>query len=193
MLGFAIISQGRSFTNVNNVISRDSKSNIFQEIKILKAKNKGISGEINDLERVLSNLSDQNLALDAIKKEIEKYKKLSGQFKIFGPGIEIKINKNISTAWIVDMVNELFLAGAQSVSVNNIRITNSTVGFDTLPQGQVLLNGSILSLPYTFKAIGEASDMTKILETPGGIFNRLDGAFLNLKIEVIKKNIIEME
>ncbi len=191
LLGFLVAVQSRSFENVD-LLLRDRQSNVFQEFNILKDKNKDLRDEVRDLELSIKQLSDQNLALNTIEEEINEYKKLSGNVSVFGPGISVLIDGPITTAWAVDLVNEFFNSGAQAVSVNGIRITNQTSGFDTLPQGQILLNGSILSSPYTFNVIGESSTLISILELPGGIFDRLNAAFKNTEVEIISKEIVQM-
>ena len=90
-------------------------------------------------------------------------------------------------------MNEFFNLGAQAVSVNGIRIINKTAGFDTLPQGQILLNGSILSPPYTFNALGESSTLKSLLESPGAFIPRLKISFPGIKVYVSTKDIIQME
>ena len=193
VLGFFISIQGRSYEIVHNELQRDVQSNIFQEIKILKDKNESLRNEALELENNIDQFADQNSALKAVEAEIDKYNKLSGNSSIFGPGVSITISGNISTPWIVDLVNALFGAGAEAVSINAIRLTNQSSGFDTLPQGQILLNGSILSSPYVFNVIGEPSNMLSILELPGGIFSRINAAIPNLKIESTTKDIIQMD
>lgn len=192
-LGLLIVLQSRSFETVSEQFLRDSQSNIFQEIKILKEKNEDLKKEIADLENTSRLLEDQNSALDAVQDQIDKYLKLSGRTAVFGPGLEISINGNLSTPWMIDLINEFFNSGADAVSVNGIRIVNRTVGFDTLPQGQILLNGSILSSPYIFNVIGESSTLKSILESPAGIFERLNSALPGLKIQTVSKEIIQME
>lgn len=192
MLGFFITTQDRSFDNINEIILRDNQSNIFQEIMILKEKNEDLGVEIAELNSTLEQLADQNLALFAIQEEIYKYQKLIGESPIFGPGLEVTIDGKISTPWIIDLLNELLSTGAQAVSLNGIRITNSSVGFDVLPQGQILLDGTILSQPFVFGAIGESSTIINVLELPGGIFDRFEAAFPGLKIETEKKEFIQM-
>lgn len=192
ILGLFIVLQGRAYKNVNDLLLRDAKSNIFQEIKVLKEKNNNLRKEIDELERTFEQLADQNSSLEAIEEEIKKYQKLSGKFGIFGPGIEVAINGNITTPWAIDLINEFFNSGAEAVSVNGIRLVNKTIGFDTLPQGQILLNGSILSPPYTFNVLGEPSTLLKALNLPEGIFARLTKAFPSLKIGAITKEIIQM-
>lgn len=191
LLGFFAVVQSRSFKNVDFLL-RDAESNIFQEISILKQKNEDLKSEISELELALAQLADQNLALQAIEDEIKKYSKLGGSLSIFGPGLTVTIDGTIATPWIVDLVNDFFNSGAQSVAINGIRLVNSTIGFDTLPQGQILLNGSILSPPYIFDVIGESSSLNNILELPGGVFDRLKSAFPGIKIETVSKEIIQM-
>lgn len=192
LFGFFIVLQGRSFENVA-VILRDRQSNIFQEIKILKEKNIDLQKEIDSLENTLEGISDQNLALKAVDEEIQKYTKLAGTLPIFGSGVVLTINGNLSTAWMIDVINELFNSGAEAVAVNGIRLNSKTVGFDTLPKGQILINGSILSKPYSFEVIGENSIVAKSLQLSGGILDRLRVAYPDAQFELIEKNVIEMK
>ncbi len=171
---------------------RNVESNIFQEIKILKDKNESLRREIADIERNIEDFSDQNLALQAVESQINRYMKLNGKTPIFGAGITVSIDGDISTPWVVDLVNAFSNAGAEAISVNGIRLVNGTLGFDTLPRGQILLNGSILSTPYIFNVIGEPSDMISILELPGGIFSRLSSAIPELTIVTEQREVIQM-
>ena len=167
-------------------------SNVFQEIKTLKDGNEDLRHEVANLENLTSQLADQNLALKAIEEEIKKHEKLHGKSPIYGPGLRIEINADISSQWLVDFINELFNSTAQAVSINGIRITNQTAGFDVLPKGQIFLNGSILTAPYVFEAIGEGSSILEILELPGGIFDRIEASFQEVEIKTELKELVEM-
>ena len=138
-------------------------------------------------------MDNRGQALESIENEIDKYKKLAGGAKIFGSGVELVVDGDITTAWIIDLVNELFNNGAEAVSVNGIRLVNNTMGFDTLPQGQILLNGSITPPPYTFEAIGEPRTIESALQLPGGILDRLQRNFEAVTVEVVAKDIIRMD
>ncbi len=192
LLGLFIVVEMRSFEDLNEELFRDSRSNVFQEIKILRSKNKDLEKEISELTLNLEQLKDQNSALAAIDQEIGKYRKLSGNYQVFGPGLTIKIPGNITTPWLIDIVNELFNAGAEAVSINGIRITNFASGFDTIPNGQILLNGVVINKPYEISAIGESSDILDILNLPGGIFDRFDASFPDIYLEITEKDIIQM-
>lgn len=191
-LGFFIIIQTRSFHDANELLVRDMDSNIFQEIHILKTKNEDLRKEIEELESTLARFTDQNLALEAIQDEIEKYEKLTGDISVFGPGVTVTINEEITTPWLIDLINDFFNSGAQAVAINGIRIVNKTVGFDTLPLGQILLNGSIISPPYSFIVLGEPNSLTSIFNLPGGIFDRIKATFPSMEIDIISKEILQI-
>ncbi len=193
IFGFLLIIQTRSYENVNELFTRDMASNVFQEIKILKDGNEDLRHEVEDLEALTTQLADQNLALKAIEEEIQKYNKLNGKSPIYGPGLRVEINTDINSQWLVDFINELFNSTAQAVSINGIRITNQTAGFDVLPKCQIFLNGSILTYPYIFEAIGEGSEVLNILEVPGGIFDRMEASFPGIIIKTELKELIEMD
>ncbi|MFH1533518.1 MAG: DUF881 domain-containing protein [Nitrospirota bacterium] len=193
ILGILIVAQIRSFAGINSLFIRDTQSNIFQEIMILKDKNEDLRSEIDELDTTLQQLKNQNSALEAINEEIEKYKKITGDFSIFGPGIRLTINAELTTPWVIDLVNEFFNTGVQAVSINGVRLTNKSVGFDTLPQGQILLNGSIVYSPFVFDVIGESSLTVDVLELPGGIMDRLEVAFPDMEVDVEIKEIIQMD
>jgi len=191
LLGVFVVAQNKSFNKLD-VLSRDGKSNVFQEIQILKEKNISLKGEMNDLEANLKLLTTQGDALQAIDDEIKRYSKLSGKSPIFGPGFIIKFDGKITTPWLVDFINELWSTGAQAVDINGIRITNETVGFDSLPQGQVLLNGSILSSPFNIEVIGESSTILGNLQVGGGILQRMKASLPNVKVIYERKDIVQM-
>lgn len=191
-LGFLISLQAKSYETVEEEYLRDVQSNIFQEIKILKEKNENLRREVSALERDVENFEDKNLALQAIEDQISRYEKLSGRTPVFGAGITVTIDGDLTTPWMVDLVNAFFNAGAEAISVNNIRLVNRTVGFDTLPRGQTLLNGSIITPPYVFNIVGNSSDIIKFLELPGGIFSRIKAAVPDLDIETSPRDVIQM-
>lgn len=191
VITFVMVIQVRSFEGIDTLL-RDQKSNVFQEIMILKQKNESLESEVLSLERTIKQLEDQNLALEAVSGEIEKYTKLSGAQSIFGPGVKINFDSNVSTFWMIDIVNELLNSGAEAIAVNGIRLTNRTIGFDTLPQGQILLNGSILTLPYQIDVIGEPNVIVELMELKGGIVDRLIQQFPGTKVSITPLEFLQM-
>lgn len=193
LLGFLVVLQSRSFGTVQDQIGRDSRSNVFREIQILKNTNENLDDEIRDLEDQLAKASNQEDALKGIQEEIKKDKMIAGNLSVTGPGVELAVKNNLPALWFTDIVNELWAAGAEAVSVNNVRITNTTVGFDTLPNGQISLNGVILTAPYHFDAIGDKKTLNEAVSQPGGIIQRMKDNIQNLEITVDQRDVITME
>jgi uncharacterized protein YlxW (UPF0749 family) len=193
LLGFLVVLQARSFSDVQSTVSRDSQANVFQEIEILKTTNENLNDEITDLEAQLAKASDQEQALNAMNDEIKKDQMIAGDVDVQGPGVELSVNNNLAGIWLTDIVNELWSAGAEAVSVNGIRLTNSTVGFDTLPSGQISLNGAILSSPYLFDAIGDGITLNEALSQSSGIIQRIKGAIPGVDISLDQKDTIQMQ
>lgn len=193
LLGFLVVLQSRSFGGVQDKLARDSRANVFREIQILKTTNENLGEEIADLEVQLAKASDQELALKALQDEIAKDKIIAGHVDVSGPGIELTIKNNLPALWFTDIVNELWSAGAEAISVNDVRLTNSSVGFDTLPNGQISLNGVILTAPYHFRGIGEKKVLSEALSQPGGIIQRIKDSVAGAEIIIDLKDIILME
>ncbi len=192
-LGILIVVQARSYEEVSDVISRNTRSDVFREIQILKTTNETLGDEIDDLQDQLDKISNNQEALDSVKAEIEKYRILTGRVDVSGPGVTMKIDGDIKAIWLTDIVNELFSAGAEAVSVNSIRLTNKTIGFDTIPNGQILLNGVILNKPYEISAIGEKSVLKDALEQPEGIIERMNRSVSDAVVDLVEKDFIKME
>lgn len=191
-LGLLIPMEINAIKDANSDLLRDDESNFFKEIRILKEKNDDLRIEVGELEETLKNLSDQNAALLEIDREMEKYKELSGDYPVFGPGIQLTIQKSIGTNWLVDTVNELFNSGAQAVSINGTRIKEGRSGFDTLPKGDTVLSGNILSVPLKITAIGDKDTLSEILQLPGGLIGRLKAAFPGIKLGLSKNDVLSV-
>ncbi len=192
VLGFLFVTQGKSMFDAKESIIRDSGSSVFQEIKILKDKNKALSKEVEELNKNLSDLSDQDLAVEAIKQDIEKFKKLSGKYPIFGSGVEVIISAQIQVPFIIDLVNELYNSGASAVSINGIRLSNLTSGIDVMPNGQLFIDSFVISSPYKISALGDSKTITDILFASGGIVDRIKRMKPGVDVIVQSKDIIQM-
>lgn len=191
MMGTLFGLQSKSFVDSVSY-NRENQSNVFKEIQIVKESNDNLRAEVEELELGLANSSDQEAALENIKKEIEKYNILLGNIEIEGPGIVMKINENLEIIWFNDLVNELYSAGAEIVSINGFRLNEKLSGFDNMPNGQILLGGEILSAPYEIIAIGDGENMFKALTQSGGIIERINNYKLKNVVEVIKQDKLQM-
>ncbi|MFC1749436.1 DUF881 domain-containing protein [Pseudomonadota bacterium] len=185
--------QAKSFTDFTDTIRRNDRADVFQELQILKTTNEDLQDEITDLEEQLEKTSTTGEALEGIKEEIERNKILAGRVDISGPGLEVTINNEIKAIWLIDIVNQLFTGGAEAVSINNIRLMDKTVGFDTIPSGQILLNGVIIELPYKINALGDKETLETVLTQPSGILERMALSLGEIDVVIEQKDLIQVE
>lgn len=193
LLGFLSILQSRSFKGVQDIVNRDRRANVFREIQILKTTNENLEDEIKNLEAQLMKLSDKQEALQSIQDEIKKDRIWAGHVDVQGQGIEVTIKKTIPVIWLTDITNELWSAGAEAVSINDIRITNSTIGFDVLPNHQLSLHGVLLNSPYRIDVIGDSKTLFDALRQPQGILQRLQESIPNIDLGLEMKEKLKME
>lgn len=113
--------------------------------------------------------------------EIKSNQILLGLTEISGQGfvIELDENRQVSSDEVLNIngylvheedllyiVNELFNSGADAVSINDQRITNTTA---ILCDGNIIrINGKMVGVPITIKAIGYPERMEFALTRPGG-------------------------
>jgi uncharacterized protein YlxW (UPF0749 family) len=192
LVGFLIVLQSRSFHLVEDIYGRDTRANAFHEIQVLKKTNENLQEEIKELESNVAQISDREQALKVVDDEIKKYTILAARSDVKGPGVEIILKENVPVIWLTDLVNELWSNGAEAVSINHIRLTNGTTGFDTIPNGQISLNGEILHLPYTLQAIGDKKVLIESLNQRQGILERLKESFPKLNLSLNQKEEIKM-
>jgi hypothetical protein len=121
-------------------------------------------------------------------KELQDAKILAGITAVEGPGVivtlrdspkrplkgrrpEIQANYTVHDSDVRNIVNELFAAGAEAVSVNGQRIVATS---SIRCVGPVMLVNSVhISMPIEIKAIGNADVLGKALTPRGGVAGNL--------------------
>ena len=87
------------------------------------------------------------------------------------------------------LVNELRLAGAEAISINDVRITSMS-DFKDIAPGLIVVNGQHQSSPYVIKAIGNQSYLESALIGNGGHVDELKKLGYEATIEKENKVII---
>ncbi len=115
-------------------------------------------------------------AAELLEQELEQAKMLLGLTDVEGEGIVITLNSNIrtdeqesaivSTSDLLQLVNELKLAGAEAISINGERIVATSDIFDV--GNFIYINGQRTTGPYEIKAIGDRTYLESALSIKGG-------------------------
>lgn len=172
-------SNVESYAPVTIKSIQDTKVEI-NKIKIeIEELNKIEKEKIKDFE-TLENLSlgDENI-VDVLNKDIEFNMGRSGHSDLQGPGIRITMYDNpsnqvvgfsvsddiIHDVDILNILNDLRVAGAEAISINDERVISSS---EIKCGGPIIkLNQKSLGTPFIIKAIGDPKLLMAAVNAPG--------------------------
>lgn len=178
-IGIIIQFQFSGFGQLQADTSRDTILSNLEQVNILATSNNELTVEINTLEDNLDNLTEQSQSLDQLQNDITQYEKISGVADASGPGISVTYTIPVESYWVIDLINELNLAGAEAIAINDIRFTNYTyILTDYNPDPVIVINGSqTLEVPITVTAIGNTETLKQYIEQSTGTLKKLSSAF----------------
>lgn len=175
---FRILNKKTSLANINQ-----TNTDLTVEIEQLKKTKDDMQKNINDMqskikvyEDAAANRSDETKAL---LTELESSRMLAGITDVQGQGVVLYLNPNttglgndltadrITDKHLVYVVNELVAAGAEAISINDIRLTPRT-GIRNAGN-YILVNEERISPMdrITIKAIGDKNLLYSALTFPG--------------------------
>ena len=207
VLGF-MVSYSVQFTSKNSgelSAIRDSEweKKVKLNEKILGEKDKNtelqnqletIRSEVDRKEKELSKNTDVSVG---VVDELDMMRMQAGLIPVTGPGIVFTLDdsKNLRTndpnnaivhdKYIRDVVNELFAAGAEGISINDERMaTNSTV---RCVGPTVTVNDTKLAPPFVIRAIGNQNALYTAMYMPGGVVDLLRNKGLEVSVKKVAK------
>lgn len=181
LLGIILTIQFQTQTRLASDLSLQKTEHLITMVRNLSDKRYLMASEIETIENKLLNIKDSKSnkknIMKNIKTELTKLEIINGTLPVKGPGLFISIDENSPIIYsdIVFIINELWAAGAEAISVNDKRITFSSVLFykEIDEYMYITLNGEVLHYPITIKAIGKPDTLEKGLTIPGGIIDNL--------------------
>lgn len=171
-----------------NVLASESEPTLSIEAYTLQIErsqeeiNK-LSTLVKDKEKELNLLmdsdnKDENL-IKLLEEDIKSNKIYSGFSNMEGPGIEITMYDNMDSDIIgldvnddiihdidiLNILNDLKVAGAEAISINNQRIMSTT---EIKCGGPIIrINGKSFATPFIIRAIGEPNHLMAAVTAPG--------------------------
>jgi uncharacterized protein YlxW (UPF0749 family) len=183
-LGLFIAAQLQS-TQIQLVPSADAKAETaaitIKRLEQEQADLKKLIGETRArLAREQQLQASQRSALSQMNVELEREKLLAGLAPLKGRGVRIVLDDSATTKipakddaslYIIheyqlrDVVNLLWLSGAEAISINGERIVTSSSVYCV--GSTILVNDTRLSPPYEILAIGDPTVLDSVLNDPG--------------------------
>ena len=138
------------------------EADLRTEIANLKTKNEEIEKKyletIQMRDEYLNNIENNQEATELLEKELNEANTILGLTDVTGKGIVITLEDNaeasITANDIILLLNELRLAGAEAISINDERIVNMSDVADVATE-YIAINKQRLVSPYVVKAIGD--------------------------------------
>lgn len=178
IIGFMLAVQFQSYNTNTGVESKDM-SQLRQDLQKVMEHHQRILTDISKYDQLLyeyENPQNQADSLNAMKEELDRIKLFSGLAMAEGRGLVITIEDSIfeqdhsSLSTIFDddlryIVNELFGAGAEAISINGLRMTPTTSIRNVGDNIQV--DTKVIKLPYIIKVIGEPDVLESAMKLKG--------------------------
>ncbi|MBT1181220.1 DUF881 domain-containing protein [Bifidobacterium sp. CP2] len=176
LLGFGYMTQINNTQSTYETMSEDELVRLINET----------STQAQNLEQRKNELSSQLTSLKAAADKREQAEKIakqneqtsgiiSGRLPAQGQGVVITITKgskqDIDAATLFTLIEELRNAGAEVISIGNVRVVTSTSIVEQ--DGALVCDGVTLDTPYVVRAIGKPDDLQNAVNIAGGIGSRL--------------------
>ena len=166
-LAYSSSLEAQNYSNLSTLALglMDRRSQLLSEVNALK----------NELEDIENNLHSGVTLADTIETRISTLQTATGVGAVSGPGVSVTITSESSQLIaydLIDIINELFVSGAEAVSINNQRITAQTQiadldgGFGNF---SIVIDGQTLLSPVVIRAIGNPTTLEAGLVYTGGI------------------------
>lgn len=169
---------------------RDSLANWKNKYEELQTQLEDVNKKILEYEeKKESDEETQKLLED----DLNEFNMLLGKTDVEGEGIILTLQDTdeltITYSNLLEIVNELKLAGAEAISVNEERVILNT-DFATVGNF-VMINSKRITSPYTIKAIGDQTYLQSALNIKGGLIDKYKSLGYSVKFE--SKNNIEIK
>lgn len=114
---------------------------------------------------------------ELLEAELKEVNLLLGKTEVVGEGVIVTLEDNneaeIDLYDILQLLNELKLAGAEAISINEIRIVNTT-DLALVQDTFITIDGSRLNSPYRVKAIGNQVKLESgLMQKESGYMDRM--------------------
>jgi uncharacterized protein YlxW (UPF0749 family) len=194
-LGVAAATQFRSQDVYSRSLNLETPASLTTLIANLSETNNELRNEIFDLRRDVAQAQDSVASgkgtLTEAERQIRQLRVFSAESAVAGPGVTIRVDGAFDERALSDLVNELRNAGAEAISVNDVRVGPRSY-FSRTPDQSLAIDGRSLRAPLMVRAIG-ASDVVHVAMTrTGGIIGQFELIYRDTRFAVSKETALAL-
>lgn len=204
VLVFCIFIQIKSVESTNTEIGQTiTENNLRDELLTIKARYDTLEEELDyaetNLEKIRKAVAEDDENAKSIEEQVTQMNKMLGLVELKGEGVIVTLedNKTVSVENlaitdnisyylvhyidIIEVINELWNAGAEAISINGQRIVSNSA---IVCIGNVVsINGQKIGAPFVISAIGQAETLYGALTRPESYLKVLsrDGVLTDVK------------
>jgi uncharacterized protein YlxW (UPF0749 family) len=203
-LGMLIIWQFKLQKREGFPFYNSQRTELLTMIHNLETERNKLLLDLNDTRTRLENYiksSSQGLsAYKALQNQIKTVEMKAGLLKVEGPALLVRLDDSalhplrnddpyfflVHDVDLEALINELWAAGAEAISINDQRVITSTSIRCAGPT--ILVNSVRLIPPYEVKAIGPAESLEAALRMPGGWYDSMLQSIKNgVRVKILQK------
>ena len=161
------------------------------ELASWKSKYEEIETKIEEREKTIgeynSELENNQNSLKILENEVKEAESYLGYTALKGEGIVVTLKDNeiynIDHTDLLRLVNELKVAGAEAVSINDERIIGASE-ITEINNRIIVVNTKRIAGPYVVKAIGDKKYFESALTIKGGYIDEITGSVKDIEYNV---------
>ena len=171
ILGFALATQVRAQrSDPLEGLSEQDLVTVLDELSTQEQNLRNRRGELSsELDDLRSAASEADAREQATRKAQTQAQIAAGTVAVHGPGVTVGVtdpSANLTPTQFVQTLGELRNAGAEAIELNGVRL--STRSAFTGQAGSIVVDGTPISAPYTWKVIGEGQTIATALDIQAG-------------------------
>jgi uncharacterized protein YlxW (UPF0749 family) len=194
-LGLAAVTQVNSQEVYSRSLNLETPSSLTTLIANLSETNNELRNEIFDLRRDVLDARDSVAngkgTLTEAQRQLARLRVFSSQSAVSGPGISIKIEGSFDERALSDLVNELRNAGAEAISVNEMRVGPKSY-FTGAGDRSIAVDGRPLRGPWMVRAIGSPDVVYVAMTRTGGIIGQFELIYRSTQFAVTKETALDL-
>ncbi|MBP2662358.1 MAG: hypothetical protein H6Q71_306 [Firmicutes bacterium] len=194
VLGIMLAVQFRTTQDIKSSIPYQRVEDLSQRLSQTEKERDALVNQIQELKRTSG--------VEAASKEFERIKMGAGVVAVEGPGIIVTIDDSkrpskpgenpnlylIHDDDILKVINELWAAGAEAISINEQRLIASS---EIRCAGPTLsVNNARYSPPYEVRVIGEPTTLENALKMRGGVIETLQ--FWGIQVTIKTQEVVNV-
>jgi uncharacterized protein YlxW (UPF0749 family) len=189
VLGWMVVA-GAIAQGSDEALANARPDELVQILDSLDAENDRLEQEKRRLAAEVASLTSGSdaAALAQARNRQESLEVLAGTTSVRGPGVRIVFRDpdgGVDAAQMLDTVQELRDAGAESIEVSERRVVVNTWFANPPDPGTpaILVSGDLRRSPYTILAIGNPETLATAMEIPGGVADSVRTAGAQFEME----------